>query len=82
MLFSSAPPQISYAGNNPNAKLALHLVASSDSLGCPELAPAACESINVDLSQEEIRDADGYGYLVLVAYDIDSITGVEFALDG
>ncbi len=47
-----------------------------------DLASAACESINVDLSQQEIADADGYRYVVLVAYDIDSITGVEFALDG
>ena len=70
------------AGENPNAKLALHVVASYDFLDCVELAPAGCESINVDVSLEELADADGYCYVVLVAYDVDSITGVEFALEG
>ena len=76
------PPLISYAGDNPNAKLALHLLASEEYLDCPELMPASCESINVDLSIEEILGAGGYGYIVLVAYDIDAITGLEFALTG
>ncbi len=70
------------AGENPSAKLALHLVASSDSLGCAELAPSACDSISLEISAEDLAAADGYGFFALVAYDIDSITGVEFALDG
>jgi hypothetical protein len=76
------PPPTSYAGSNLDAKLALHLVASAEYFDCPELAPAACESIDVDLSIEEILAAGGYGYVVLVAYDIESITGLEFAVAG
>jgi len=72
----------SVAGENPNAKLALHVIASSDSLGCADLMPAACESIESGVSEEDLLAADGYGYILLLAYDIDSITGVEFALDG
>jgi len=60
----------------------MHLIASSDSLGCDDLVPAACESINVDLSIEELFAADGFGYVALLAYDVEGVTSVEFALDG
>ena len=60
----------------------MHLIASSDSLGCDDLVPAACESINVDLSLEELFGADGYGYIALLAYDVEGITSVEFAPKG
>ena len=77
-----APPQICLAGDNPDVKLAMHLIASSDSLGCDDLVPAACDSINVDLSIEELFAADGYGYVALLAYDVSGMTSVEFALEG
>jgi hypothetical protein len=76
------PPQTSVAGENPNVKLAMHVIASADSLGWDDLIPAACESINVDISVEELLAAGGYGYIVLLAYDVEGITGIEFALSG
>jgi len=78
-LMSTAP---AWGGENPSAKLAMHLVASSGYLDCGDLMPAACDSINVDVSVAEILAAGGYGYIAFVAYDVSGITGVEFAVDG
>jgi len=75
-------PVASWAGENPDAKMAMHIIASEDSLGWNDLAPAACESINVDVSVSELFAEGGYGYVVLLAYDVEGISGVEFALDG
>jgi len=75
-------PAMSLAGTNAEGKLAMHLIASPDSLGWEALSPAACESIEVDLSLAEIVEAAGYGYLVLLAYDVDAVSGVEFAISG
>jgi len=80
--FLFVPPRTCLAGDNPNVKLAMHLIASSDSLSCDDLVPAACESINVDVSIEELFGAEGYGYIALLAYDVSGLTSVEFALDG
>ena len=74
--------QAATPGENPATQLAMHLVASSEYLDCADLMPAACESINVDLSVEEVQAAGGYGYVVFIAYDVEGITGVEFALAG
>jgi hypothetical protein len=60
----------------------MHLVASDQYLDCSELTPTCCDSINVDLSVAEILAAGGYGYIALVAYDIEGITGAEFAITG
>jgi hypothetical protein len=70
------------AEGSENAKVAMHLIASRDSLACEDLVPAGCDSINVDLSSEEVLDADGYGYVVFLAFDADSLSGGEFAVDG
>jgi len=77
-----ALPASSLAGLNPQAKLAMHLVASDSYLTCAELAPASCDSINVDLSAAEILASGGYGYVAFVAYDVTSLTGAEFAVTG
>jgi hypothetical protein len=71
-----------WAGENPSAKLAMHVVASNQYLDCADLMPAACESINVDISVGEVLAASGYGYIAFVAYDVLTITGAEFAVDG
>ena len=60
----------------------MHLVASNQYLYCPGLTPASCDSINVDLSVAELMAAGGYGYIVLVAYDMESLSGLEFAIAG
>ncbi|MCK4548222.1 MAG: hypothetical protein KAW17_12365 [Candidatus Eisenbacteria sp.] len=78
-LIAAAP---SIAGENPNAKLAMHVVASDQYLYCQELTPAVCESINVDVSIQEILAASGYGYIAFVAYDVEGLTGAEFAVSG
>ena len=39
-----------WAGENPSAKLAMYVVASREYLDCADLMPAACESINVEVS--------------------------------
>ena len=44
-------PGSAVAGDNPSAKLAMHVVAGYY-LDCSDLMPAACESINVDISLE------------------------------
>jgi len=75
-------PGISAAGMNPEAKLAMHLIASADSLGWEDLVPTVCESIDVDLSVAEVLQAGGYGYMVLLAYDVEAVSGVEFAISG
>ncbi len=71
-----------FAGENPSAKLAMHVVASSGYLDCEDLLPAACDSINVDVSVAEILAASGYGCVAFIAYDVEGITGVEFAVTG
>jgi|GEM_PF-1510729 len=76
------PPATSLAGTNPEGKLVMHLIASADSLGWEALSPAACESIDVDLSVAEIFQAGGYGYVVLLAYDVEAVSGLEFAISG
>ena len=77
-----AAPLPSWGGNNPGAKLAMHVVPSSDFLGCADLLPSACDSINVDASIAEILAAGGYGYVAFVAYDVQGITGAEFVVTG
>ena len=76
------PPAMSLAGMNPEAKLAMHLIASADSLGWEVLSPAACESIDADLSLGELFEAGGYGYILLLAYHVEAVSGVEFAISG
>jgi len=71
-----------WAGGNSQGKLAMHVVASGDSLDWEDLVPAACESIHVDVSAAEIFEAGGHGYVVLLAYSVDAVSGVEFALSG
>jgi hypothetical protein len=71
-----------FTAGNGNVKLAMHLIASSDSLACDDLIPTDCDFINVDLSSKEVSDADGYGYVVFLAFDADSLYGAEFAVDG
>jgi hypothetical protein len=60
----------------------MHLVASDQVLDCQELMPTCCDSINVDLSVAEVLASGGYGYIALVAYDVEGITGAEFAITG
>jgi hypothetical protein len=60
----------------------MHLVASDQYLDCSGFLPASCDSINVDLSVAEVLAAGGYGYVAFVAYDVDGITGAEFAVSG
>ncbi|MCK4546482.1 MAG: S8 family serine peptidase [Candidatus Eisenbacteria sp.] len=60
----------------------MHVVASDEYLYCPDLTPVACDSINVDVSIAEILAANGYGYVAFVAYDVQGITGAEFAVTG
>jgi len=70
------------AGQNSAGKLAMHLVASDQILGCEDLLPASCEDIDGDLSAAELAASSGYGYLAFVAYDVTSVKGVEFAVEG
>ncbi len=70
------------AGENSAGKLAMHLVASEEYLDCSDLLPESCEAINCDLSAAELEAANGYGYLAFIAYDVTSVKGVEFAVDG
>ena len=60
----------------------MHVIASDEYLDCADLVPAACESINVDISVAELFEAGGYGYIALLAYDVEEITSAEFALAG
>ena len=60
----------------------MHIIASADSLGCEDLVPVECDPIDSDISVAELFAADGYGYIALLAYDVDGVTSVEFALDG
>jgi len=69
-------------GGNTNVKFAMHVIASSTSLGCDDLVPADCDSINVDVSEQELLAADGYGYVLFLAYDADSLSGCEFSVAG
>jgi len=57
-------------------------VASEETLDCEELLPASCEDIDGDLSAADLAATDGYGYLAFVAYDVTSVKGVEFAVEG
>jgi len=70
------------AGQNSAGKLAMHLVASEEVLTCEDLLPLSCEAIDSDLSAAELQAANGYGYLAFIAYDVTSVKGVEFAVDG
>ena len=71
------------AGPNPNAKLAMHLVASDDYLCCDDLAPASSADINVALSIADLAVTDYCGYILFLAYDIDlCIHCVEYYVTG
>jgi len=47
------------AGQNSAGKLAMHLVASDQILGCEDLLPASCEDIDGDLSAAELGIVSG-----------------------
>ncbi len=68
---------------NPDAKLAMHLVASAEYLYCDDLIASACSGIDPDLTAAELA-ASGYeGYVVFLAYDLETcISGVEYFVTG
>ena len=59
------------AAASGNIKFAMHVVATAESLGCNDLTPLSCDSINVDISAAELEASDGYGYVLFLAYDAD-----------
>jgi hypothetical protein len=76
-------------GANPTGELAMHVVASGEYLYCPELTtpgsayfPVDCLGINNDVSAAELQASFGYAYLVFCCYNVEGITGVEFAVTG
>jgi hypothetical protein len=77
-----------FAGLNPDAELAMHLVAGCEYLYCPELAPGGpntpgdCLGINNDLSVAELAQCYYYAYVVLVAYNVTGFNAVEYCIGG
>ncbi|MCK4548017.1 MAG: hypothetical protein KAW17_11320 [Candidatus Eisenbacteria sp.] len=80
------------AGPNPDASLAMHTVASSEYLYCPELSnfdplhpgyhPMDCTMIDNSAEAAELEASYGYVYVVFLAYNVDCITGVEYCIAG
>ena len=80
---------VSFAGENPQGELAMHVVASGDFLYCPELTtpgggyfPLDCLGIDNDATPAELAAAYGYAYVVLCCYNVTGITGVEYCITG
>lgn len=74
---------LALAGENPDAKLAMHLVASDEYLYCDDLAPATVFDITDELTIAELA-ASGYcGYVLFLAYDLGScIHCMEYFVTG
>ncbi len=71
------------AGLNPDAKLAMHLIASGEYLDCEDFELASIDDINPDLSMEELAAASYCGYVVFVVYDLGvAMTGCEYFVTG
>jgi hypothetical protein len=71
------------AGPSPNAKLAMHLVATDAYLSCDYLAPASMDYVDDDLTIEELAVVGYRGYALFIAYDLGAcIHGVEFFVTG
>jgi hypothetical protein len=75
-------PITTSAGQNPDVKLAMHLVASSASLACADLTPATVADINPSVTQGELGAAGYVCYVVFVAYDFEELWGAEFCATG
>lgn len=73
-------PSLLGAGENRDVRLAMHCVPASDYLECPDVSPQSCEEIDCDLTPEELLSSGGAGTIFLVAYNVNSLAGVEFAL--
>jgi hypothetical protein len=77
-----AVPAAGLAGENPNARLCMHLVASDAYLYSADLSALLVDDINQDVSTADLVASSYYVYVVFCAYNIAGISGLEFALDG
>jgi hypothetical protein len=75
-------PAVAPAGQNPDVKLAIHLVASTAELTCSDLKPATAADINPSVTAAELSAASSFCYLVFVAYDFEELAAVEFCATG
>ena len=73
----------SAAGPNPEAKLAMHVLASSAYLTCDDLeADLAANGLDASVTPAEMEAAGGYVYVALVVYDYTGVCGVEYSIGG
>ncbi|GEM_PF-3228316 len=71
------------AGNNPDGRLCMHLVASTDFLYfADDFTPMSIADMNQDLTPVELAAASYSVYVVLCAYNINGLSGIEFAIEG
>ncbi len=83
LMISGFAPAGARADSNPDAKLAMHLVASDEYLYCDDLIASACSGIDPDLSMAELAASGYQAYAVFLAYDLETcITGVEYLVTG
>ncbi len=73
------------AGQNPDAKLCMHLIAETgylEDLYTTALADLVVGDIDRDLSLQDLA-ASGYcGHCIICVYDVEAISGVEFTIEG
>jgi len=70
------------AGQNPNTRLAMHLIASDEYLDSFDFRNIEIADIDDDLSLAELALTGYSGFCVLCAYNFEGISGIEFALSG
>jgi hypothetical protein len=68
-------------GENPNVRLAMHCVATNQYLYELRDCPQSCDEIDCDLTREELSLTGGYGMIFLVAYNVNGLASIEYALD-
>ncbi|MCK4547506.1 MAG: hypothetical protein KAW17_08715 [Candidatus Eisenbacteria sp.] len=69
------------AGGNSDVRLAMHCVATNQYLYDLDECPQSCDEIDCDLTRQELAVSGGWGKIFLVAYNVDGIAGIEFALE-
>ncbi len=79
------PIGFSIAGQNPDTRLCMHLIATEsylDDLYSEALAELVLGEINQDLDVAEIAASSYSGYCILCAWNISGISGIEFVVEG
>jgi hypothetical protein len=69
------------AGENSDVRFAMHCVATSQYLYDLKDCPQDCDEIDWDLTRAELSMTGGYGIIFLIAYNVNAVAGIEYALE-